>query len=75
MWHFRSKCQRIRAFIKTSHKQLKIVLALEVRNFGLAFIMPKLGKFPFFHNFFPNLAKAKDLDVFSLFNIPNLDVF
>ena len=75
MWYFRSKCQRIGALVKTSYKQLKAVLASEVKNFGPASIALKLVKFPLFDNFFSNLTKFRDLDVFLLFNFPGLDNF
>ena len=64
MWHFRSKCQRIGASIKASHKRLKVVLASKVRNFGSAFIAPKLDEFSFFDNFFLDLADFRNLDNF-----------
>ena len=57
MWHFGSKCQRIKALMKANHKRLKIVLMLGVRNFGPASVTLKLVKFPLFDNFYPNLAK------------------
>ena len=75
MWHFGSKCWRIGNFVKASHKRLKAVLALEVKNFGLFSVVLKLVKFPLFDNFFPNLAKFQTLDVFSLFDFPDLDDF
>ena len=43
--------------MKASHKRLKAILALKVQNFGLAFIALKLVEFPFFDNFFSDLAK------------------
>ena len=61
--------------MKASHKQLKAVLVLGVRNFGPTSIASKLVEFPFFDNFFPNLAKFQDLDVFSLFDFFDLDNF
>ena len=75
MWHFGLKCQRIRASVKASHKQLKAVLASGVKNFGPASVMLELVEFPLFDNFFADLAKFRDLDVFSLFNFPDLDNF
>ena len=61
--------------MKASYKWLKVVLALRVRNFDLAFVILKLVKFSLFNNFFPDLAKFQDLDIFSLFNFLNLDKF
>ena len=75
MWHFRSKCWRIKALVKANYKWLKAVLAYRVRNFNLASILPKLGKLPLFDNFFLDLADFQDLDNFSLFKFPNLDKF
>ena len=43
--------------MKASRKRLKAVLALGVRNFGLAFVTSKLVEFLLFDNFFPHLAK------------------
>ena len=54
--------------MKVNRKRLKAVLASGVRNFGLFSIASKLVKFPLFDNFFPDLAKFQDLDVFSLFD-------
>ena len=48
---------------------------LEVRNFSPAFIASKLIEFPLFDNFFPNLAKFCDLNIFSLFDFLDLDNF
>ena len=53
--------------MKASHKRLKVVLALGVRNFGLASIALELVEFPLFDNFFSNLVAFQDLDVFSDF--------
>ena len=75
MWHSGSKCQRIEASIKASHKWLKVVLASGVKNFGPIFVALKLVEFPFFDNFFPDLAKFRDLDVFLLFDFSDLDNF
>ena len=55
--------------IKASHKWLKVVLKLGVRNLGLASITSKLDEFLLFDNFFLNLAKFWDLDVFLIFDI------
>ena len=75
MWYFGSKCQRIGASVKASHKRLKAVLASGVRNFGLFFVALKLVEFLLFDNFFLDLAKFQDLDIFSLFDFPDLDNF
>ena len=75
MWYSKSKYQRIGASVKASRKQLKIVLALEVRNFGPASIVLKLVEFLLFDNFFHDLAKFQDLNIFLLFNFPDLDNF
>ena len=75
MWHFGSKRQKIGALVKASYKWLKTVLALEVRNFDLAFIVLKLVKFPLFNNFFLDLANFQDLKFFLLFNFSDLDNF
>ena len=61
--------------MKASHKQLKAVLASRIRNFGLAPVASKLIKFPLFDNFFLNLAKFQDFDVFLLFDFPNFNNF
>ena len=55
--------------------QLKVILASEVRNFDLASVASKLVEFPLFDDFFLDLAKFQDLDVFSLFDFPNLNNF
>ena len=67
MWHSGSKYQRIRALMKASRKQLKTVQTSGVRNFCPASIASKLVKFPLFNNFFLDLAKFRDLNVFSDF--------
>ena len=61
--------------MKASHKRLKAVLVSGVRNFSPSSVTSKLVEFPFFDNFFPNLAKFRDLDVFSLFDFLDLDNF
>ena len=61
--------------MKANRKRLKTVLALAVRNIGLISIASKLIEFPLFNDFFPDLAKFQDLDVFMLFNFPDLDNF
>ena len=48
---------------------------LGVKNFGLASIALKLVEFPLFDNFFLDLAKFQDLDIFLPFDFPNLDNF
>ena len=75
MWYFGSKYLRIRASVKVNRKRLKAVLALKIKNFGLFSIASKLIKFPIFGNFFPDLAKFWDLDVFSLFDFLDLNNF
>ena len=57
--------------MKANRKQLKAVLASGVRNFGPSSVASKLVEFPLFDNFFPDLAKFRDLDVFSLFDFPD----
>ena len=56
MWHFRSKCRRIGAFVNASRKQLKTDLASGVKKLGPDSIAPKLGEFPLFDEFFLDLA-------------------
>ena len=68
IWHSGSKYQKIKDLINVSHKQLKAVLALEIKKLGLAFFVPKLGEFPLFNTFL-------DLTNFSLFDFPDLDNF
>ena len=75
MWHSGSKYQRIRALVKASHKWLKLVLVLGVKNFGPTSIASKLVEFPLINNFFPNLAKFRDLNIFLLFNFLKLNNF
>ena len=75
MWHSGFKSQRIKASVKVSRKQLKAVLALGVKNFGPSSVALKLVEFLFFDNFFPDLAKFQDLDVFLLFDFLDLDDF
>ena len=72
---FRIKMSKNQNFGKASCKRLKAVLALEVRNFGLASVAPKLVEFLLFDDFFSNLAKFQDLDVFSLFDFSDLNDF
>ena len=61
--------------MKANHKQLKAVLVSGVRNFDLSFVVSKLIEFPLFDNFFSDLAKFRDLDIFSLFDFLDLDDF
>ena len=61
--------------MKANCKRLKAALASEVRNFGSSSVASELVEFLFFDNFFPDLAKFQDLDIFSLFDFPNLDNF
>ena len=68
IWHFGLKCQRIIASVKTNRKRLKVVLTLRVKNFCLSSVASKLVEFPLFDDFFPDLAKFQDLNVFLLFN-------
>ena len=71
MWHFGSKYQRIGASIKANRKRLKAILALGVRKLGPASVAPKLGEFPLFGKFFPDLTNFRDLDVFWPFDFPD----
>ena len=41
--------------MKASYKWSKAILVLRVKNFDPTSIVPKLGKFLFFDNFFPDL--------------------
>ena len=75
MWHSGSKCQRIGASMKANRKRLKTVLASEVKNISPSFIALELVEFPLFDDFFLDLAKFQDLDVFSLFDFSNLNNF
>ena len=75
MWHFRLKYQRIGASVKASHKWLNAFLVSGIKNFGLVSIVSKLVKFLFFDNFFFDLVKFRDLDIFLLFDFSNLDNF
>ena len=73
--HSKFKCQRIRALVKANYKQLKAVLVLRVRNFGLTSIALKLVRFLLFDNFFPDLADFRNLDNFLSFKFPDLNKF
>ena len=61
--------------MKASRKWLKAILALGVRNYNPASIATKLVGFLLFDNFFLDLAKFQDLDIFSLFNLFDLNKF
>ena len=61
--------------MKVNCKQLKAVLALGVKNFSPSSVASKLVEFPLFDNFFLDLAKFRDLDVFSPFDFLDLDNF
>ena len=71
MWHFRSKCQRIKALVKVSHKWLKAALVLGIKKLSSLSLVLKLGKFPLFDKFFPDLADFRNLDNFWLFDFPD----
>ena len=68
MWHSGWKCWRIGALVKANRKRLKADLALGVKKLGPDSVAPKIGKFPLFDGFFPDLADFRDLNVFWLFN-------
>ena len=57
--------------MKSSHKWLKIILALRFKKFGLAFIALKLDEFLFFDNFFLDLADFWNLNNFLPFKFSN----
>ena len=61
--------------MNASNKQLKAILMLKMRKLSLAFIIPKLGEFSLFNNFYPNLVKFWDLDNFLLFKFLDLNSF
>ena len=61
--------------MKANRKQLKAILASKIRNFGPAPVVLKLVEFPLFDNFFPDLAKFWNLDIFLLFDFLDLDNF
>ena len=75
MWHFKSKCQRIEILVKANNKRLKIVFISGVKNFGPTSIASKLIEFSHFDDFFYDLAKFQDLNVFLLFDFLDLDNF
>ena len=57
--------------MNASRKRLKADLASGVRKLGPASVAPKLGEFPLFDEFFPDLADFRDLDVFWPFDFPD----
>ena len=57
--------------MNASHKRLKADLASGVRKLGPDSVAPKLGEFPLFDEFFPDLADFRDLDVFWPFDFPD----
>ena len=61
--------------MKANCKWLKAVLTSGVRNFDLSSVVSKFVEFPLFDNFFLDLAKFQDLDIFSLFDFPDLNNF
>ena len=73
MWHSESKCQRIGALVKANFKWLKADLALGVKKLGPDSVAPKLGEFPLFDEFFPDLDNFQDLDVFPVFGSTHFD--
>ena len=75
MWHFGSKYQKIGTLVKVNCKQLKAILVSWIRNFGPTSIVSKLIEFSLFDNFFLDLAKFQDFNVFLLFNFLDLDNF
>ena len=57
--------------MKANRKRLKADLASGVRKLSPASVAPKLGEFPLFDEFFPDLADFRELDVFWLFDFPD----
>ena len=57
--------------MNASRKRLKADLASGVKKLGPASVAPKLGEFPLFDKFFPDLANFWDLDVFWPFDFPD----
>ena len=61
--------------MKANHKRLKADLALGIRKLGPISLVPELGEFPLFDEFFPDLddfwdlADFCDLDVFWPFDL------
>ena len=54
--------------MNASRKRLKADLASGVKKLDPDSVAPKLGEFPLFDKFFPDLADFRDLDVFWLFD-------
>ena len=65
---------KTKVLVKVNYKRLKTSLVLKVKKFGLAFLVPKLGKFLFFDGFFLNLANFWDLDNFLVFGFTNFSI-
>ena len=57
--------------MKASYKWLKADLALGIKKLRPDFVAPKLGEFPLFDEFFPDLADFWDLDIFWSFDFPD----
>ena len=74
MWKSRSKCQRIRALVNTSHKLLKISLAPRVKKLGPASVAPKLGEYPHLEDFF-NFSPLDFLDLDNFHDLANFSPF
>ena len=74
MLYSESKYQRIRALVKANHKWLKVALALRVKKLDLFSLVLKLGDFPVFDNFFPDLANFWDLNNFLIFNFIDFSI-
>ena len=61
--------------MKANYKQLKAVLLLRIKKFGLFSLASKLDKFLLFDNFFSDLANFWDLDNFLIFdNFPHFSI-
>ena len=67
------KYQRIGALIKANYKQLKAILALEVKKLGPSFLTANLGKFSLFDGFL-DLANFWPFDNFLVFNSINFSI-
>ena len=61
--------------MRANCKRLKADPVFGVRKLGLLSLASKLGEFPLFDKFFWVLANFWDLNVFSLFEFPDLDGF
>ena len=59
--------------MKANHKQLKTDLVLGVRKLSPNSVAPKLGEFPLFDEFFPDLDDFRDLDIFLVFGSTRFD--